>query len=67
MWASENARHTAVMCPRHKGGKVQCNNCSQISPLTVHYKVLTNILVLSAVDVLGDIGMGKDEWLLIIY
>jgi len=30
---------------------------------------LTNILVLHAVDILGDIGMvlGKDDWLLIIY
>jgi hypothetical protein len=57
-----------LMCPRHKGGKLQCNNCSQTSQLNVHYKVLTNILVLHAVDILGDIGMvlGKEDWLLII-
>jgi len=35
----------------------------------LHYKVLTNILVLHAMSILGDIGMvlGKDDWLLIIY
>jgi len=62
--------HTAVMCPRYKkGDNVQCNNCNWISPLNVHHKVLTNILVLNVVDILGYIGMilGKDDWLLIIY
>jgi hypothetical protein len=48
MWASQNRQMAyCSMCPRHKkGDKLQCNNCRQISPLNVHYKVLTNILVL---------------------